>query len=73
MAIKINYLKKTGIDANANLILFSNEKFNINNLRKYLSNNEFSYISDLLKTCDLKKNLFVFEVNSKKKNCFNFN
>ncbi len=67
MAIKINYLKKTGIDTNANLILFSNEKFNINNLRKYLSNNEFSYISDLLKTCDLKKNLFVFEVNSKKK------
>ncbi len=67
MAIKINYLKKTGIDINANLILFSNEKFNINNLRKYLSNNEFSYISDLLKTCDLKKNLFVFEVNSKKK------
>ena len=36
-------------------------------LKKYLSNNEFSYISDLLKTNDLKKNLFVFDVNSKKK------
>ena len=45
----------------------SDEKFNINNLKKYLSNSEFSYINDLLKTSDLKKNMFVFEVNSKKK------
>ena len=36
-------------------------------LKKYISNNEFSYINDLLKTSDLKKNLQVFELNSKKK------
>ncbi|KRP04497.1 MAG: peptidase M17, partial [Pelagibacteraceae bacterium BACL20 MAG-120920-bin64] len=30
------------------------------------SNNEFSYISDLLKTSDSKKNLLFFEINSKK-------
>ena len=66
MAIKINYLKKTDNQSTKNLVLFSNAKFNINNLKKYLSNSEYSYIEDLLKTSDLKKNLFVFEVNSKK-------
>ena len=50
-----------------NLVLFVDEKFSINGLRKYLSNSEFLYIKDILKTSDLKKNLFVFEVNSKKK------
>ena len=32
-----------------------------NNLKKYILNSEFSYISDLLKTNDLNKNLLVFE------------
>ena len=67
MSIKINYLKKTSSISSANLVLFSNEKYNINNLQRYLSDSEYTYIKDLLKTSDLKKNLFVFEVNSKKK------
>ncbi len=67
MPIKINYSKKTSSKASSNLVLFSNEKFSINDLKKYLSSSEFSYINDLLKTSDLKKNMFVFEVNSKKK------
>ena len=67
MAIKINYLKKKNDTKSANLVLFSNEKFNTNSLKNYLTNSEFSYINDLLKTSDLKKNLFVFEVSSKKK------
>ena len=67
MSIKINYSKKTISKSSSNLVLFSNDKFNISGLRKNLSNSEFSYINDLLKTSDLKKNLFVFEVNSKKK------
>ena len=72
MAIKINYSNKVNSKSSANLVLFTDEKFNINGLKKHLSNSEFSYIYDLLKTNDLKKNLFVFEVNSKKKNNFNF-
>ena len=36
-------------------------------VKKDLSSSEFSYINDLLKTADIKKNLFVFEINSKKK------
>ena len=67
MSIKINYLKKTISQTTSNLVLFSNDKFSISSLKKYLSNSEFSYINDLLKTSDLKKKIFVFEVNSKKK------
>ena len=67
MSININYPKKNSSDFSSNLVLFSNEKFNISNLKKYLTSSEFSYINDLLKTYDLKKNLFVFEVSSKKK------
>ena len=67
MSININYLKKISNESTSNLVLFSNEKFNVSGLKKYLSDSEYSYINDLLKTSDLKKNLFIFEVNSKKK------
>ena len=67
MPIKINYSKNTYNENSSNLVLFSNDNFNLNNLKKYFLNSEFSYINDLLKTSDLKKNLFIFELNSKKK------
>ncbi len=67
MSIKLNYTKKLSNKKSSNLVLFCDEKYNINPLRQNLSNVEFSYINDLLKTFDLKKNLFIFEVNSKKK------
>ena len=67
MTIKINYSNKVSNKSATNLVLFTEENFNINGLKKYISNLDFSYLSDLLKTCDLKKNLLVFEVNSKKK------
>ena len=67
MSIKINYSNKITGKSSGNLILFTDEKFNISNLKKYISNTEFSYIKDLLKTSDLKKSIFVFEINSKKK------
>ena len=67
MPVKISYSKKIFNKSSSNLILFSNEKFNISGLRKTLSSSEFSYIQDLLKTSDLKKNILVFEVHSKKK------
>ena len=43
-----------------NYVLFCNENFNITDLKKYLSNSEFSFISDLLKNSDLKKDLLFF-------------
>jgi len=67
MSIKLNYSKKISSKLSSNIVLFCNEKYSISGLTKYLSNSEFSYTNDLLKTIDSKKNLFVFEVNSKKK------
>ena len=70
MTVKINYktniLKKTA----TNLIVFVDEKYNTKSLKNHISNQEYSYINDLLKTCDVKKNLLVFEISSKKKNNF---
>jgi leucyl aminopeptidase len=66
MSIKINYSNRASGKASANLILFTDENFNISPLKKYILNEEFSYIKDLLKTSDLKKNLLFFEINSKK-------
>ena len=67
MSIKINYLKKTTYSSKSNLVLFTNEKVNISNLKKFISDVEFSYINDLLKTEDTKKNIFVYVLNSKRK------
>jgi len=67
MSVKINYSKKIISKSSSNLVLFTDEKFNITSLQKYTSSIEFSYIKDLLKTSDLKKSIFVFEINSKKK------
>ena len=67
MSIQINYKNKGSNFFLTNLVLFVDENFNIRGLEKYISNSEFSYIADLLKNNDLKKDLLFFEVNSKKK------
>jgi leucyl aminopeptidase len=66
MTIQINYKNNGSKKISSNLMLFVDEKFNITSLKKYLSNDEFLYISDLLKNSDLKKDLLCFEINSKK-------
>ena len=67
MALKINYKNINPKKPLNNLILFVDEKFNIHPLKKYISSLELSYVNDLLKTSDLKKNLLVFKLSSKKK------
>tara|TARA_B100000963_G_scaffold186746_1_gene162424 strand:+ start:113 stop:1570 length:1458 start_codon:yes stop_codon:yes gene_type:complete len=67
MSIKISFKKSILGKTTSNLILFVDEKFNIKFIKKYISNSEFSYISDLLKTSDLNKKLLVFNFSSKKK------
>ena len=67
MPVKINYKSDNFNKISSNLVLFTDEKFNIITLKKYISKFEFSYINDLLKTSDLKTNLLVFELSSKKK------
>ena len=66
MTVQINYKNSGFKNMTSNLVLFVGENFNIIGLKKYISNSEFSYISDLLKTSDLKKNLLFFKINSKK-------
>ncbi|MDC1043834.1 leucyl aminopeptidase [Candidatus Pelagibacter ubique] len=66
MSIKINYKNIISTKSTINLVLFVNENFNIKDIKEYISNSEFSYIADLLKNSDLKKDTLFFEVNSKK-------
>ena len=67
MTIKINYKNKNIKKNNTNYVLFVDEKFNLTPIKKYVSSSEFSYINDILKTYDLKKRLFLFELSSRKK------
>ena len=67
MTVQINY-KNGGLkNIIGNLVLFVGEKFNIKPLKKHISDQEFSFVSDLLKTGDFKKNILNFDFNSKKK------
>ena len=67
MSIQINYKSNGSKKSSNNLILFADEKFNINPLKNYISSPEFSYIKELLRSSDLSKNLLIFELNSKRK------
>ena len=67
MPIKINYSSKPRNKFSTNLVLFVDHNFNISRLKKIIANTEFSTILDLLKTCDLKKEVLFFQINSKKK------
>ena len=66
MTIHINYKTSISKKASTNLVLFVDENFNIRSIKKYISNSEFSYIADLLKNSDLKKDLLIFKIDSKK-------
>ncbi len=66
MSIQLNFTK-TANKFTGNVVLFVDEKFNCRNIKKYITSFEFSYINDLLKTSDLKKNILIFELNSKRK------
>ena len=66
MTVQINYKSSNLKKVPSNLILFVDEKFNINTLKKHISNPEFTYISDLLKTSDLKKIYFFLRLIQKK-------
>ena len=66
MTVQINYKTNIPKKTSSNIVLFVDEKFNINGLKKYISNSEFSYVSELLKSSDLKKDLLLFEIISKK-------
>ena len=67
MSVKINYSKNTSAKRSGNNVFYVNDKFNISQLTKYISKSEINYISNLLRNKDLKKNMLVYEINSKRK------
>tara|TARA_B100000886_G_scaffold91503_1_gene60491 strand:- start:5454 stop:6914 length:1461 start_codon:yes stop_codon:yes gene_type:complete len=67
MKIRINFKSQVFNKSSGNLILFTDEKFNISSLKKHISSSEYIYILDILKTKDLKKKIITFEINSKKR------
>ena len=67
MSVKIIYKNNNLNKSSSNVVLFIDEKFNIMGLKKHLSNSEYSFISDLIKTKDIKKKILDFDISSKKK------
>ncbi len=67
MTVKINYKNRALNNSLGNLILFTDEKFNIGGLKKHIPNSEYSYISDLLNKKDTNKKILTFDISSKKK------
>ena len=67
MSVKINYKNRALNNSLGNLILFTDENFNIKGLKKHIPISEYSYITDLLNKKDTKKKILTFDISSKKK------
>ncbi len=67
MSISINYKSRLAKKNLGNLVLFVDEKFNILSLKKHILSSEYSIISDLIKSQDLKRKILGFDINSKRK------
>ncbi len=67
MSVTISYKKNLSKKQLSNRILFIDENYNISALKNLLDINEYSFISDLIKTKDLKKKILSFEISSKRK------
>ena len=67
MTVTINYKNKSSNTNSSNLIMFSDENFNISPLKKHISSSEHTFIKDLIKTKDIKKKILSFDISSKRK------
>ena len=67
MNVQINYKNNPSKKNSVNHVLFVDENFNILALKKHLLNKEYSFVSDLLRSQDLKKKIISFDINSKKR------
>ncbi len=67
MNIQIRYKNITSKKNSINHVIFTDENFNILGLKKHVLNKEYSFISDMLKSKDLKKKIIDLDINSKKK------
>ena len=67
MSVTIYYNKNISKKNSSNIVLFSDENFNISGLKKHISGPEYSFIADLIKTKDIKKKILSFDISSKRK------
>ena len=66
MTLLLNYKNVVSKKNSTNVIYLVDEKFNIRGLKKHTNNSEYSFLNELLKTSDIKKEILIFEINSKK-------
>ena len=66
MTLLLNYKNVVSKKNSPNVIHLVDEKFNIQGLKKNINNSEYSFLTDLLKTSDIKREMLSFEINSKK-------
>jgi leucyl aminopeptidase len=64
MTVQILY---KNIDNSNNQVLFVEENYNINTIKKHVSSADLSYIKEILKNNDLKKKILSLDLNSKKR------
>ena len=67
MSIQINYKAASFKKKSSNLVLFVDENFNISGIKKFVSNEDYSFIADLLRISDKKKRIIAYDINSRKK------
>ena len=67
MSVTINYKNNSSKTNSSNLIMFSDENFNISPLKKQISSSEHTFVKDLIKTMDIKKKILSFDISSKRK------
>ncbi len=66
MTVQINYKSIISKNIAGNHVFFVDESFNISGIKKNISINEYSHLSDLLKVREKKKKILSFEISSKK-------
>ena len=64
MTVQILYKNN---DNSNNQVLFVEENYNIDSVKKNVSSADFSYIKEILKNNDLKKKILSLDLNSKKR------
>ena len=64
MTVQIFYKNN---DNSNNQVLFVEENYNINSIKKHVSSADLSYIKEILKNSDLKKKILSLDLNSKKR------
>ncbi len=67
MTVQVSHINKANIKSSYNQVIFINKNLDINNLKKNFTRDERIFIKDILKKKNNKKDIFLFNVSSKKK------